>query len=374
MASCALVGVLFVDPGLSASDDAVAQVASCRLAVEAAHPGGFVVVLAPAAGDGPPVPLPGPGFFLVAPELVDALRARVGARVALTVPSLFLLARVGDHGLRVVNHLGLPALRRGHLVAEGFPGSWQRGCFQAVLRRGPGGLRVHDSALLQGGLYPGDVVAVAPLVTSAAPCLAYINAPEDVDSDGEGGEGGEDTDAAEAPSPWEVLLPVAVAASLGGVTAGETLTISGPVDAPEADVVCVVQVVASGAPPPEHAEATTVVARVLNPYFGIGDTQADQQDKLQLLQQSLASSVGGGGSVGAGAGAGAASLAWLSKYAVTRQCRFLPVVKGQQLCVEGTWFRVQATEPTGPCVVGPSTTVVCDGVVRASPHCALAGL
>ncbi len=187
---------------------------------------------------------------------------------------------------------------------------------------------MHDSALLQGGLYPGDVVAVAPLVTSAAPCLAYINAPEDVDSDGEGGEGGEDTNAAEAPSPWEVLLPVAVAASLGGVTAGETLTISGPVDAPgvlrgasppasvlplspatsalcvpcfppppstplypsscagpplpvslglpEADVVCVVQVVASGAPPPEHAEATTVVARVLNPYFGIGDTQAEQ--------------------------------------------------------------------------------------------------
>lgn len=104
-----------------------------------------------------------------------------------------------------------------------------------------------------------------------------------------------------------------------------------------------------------------------------------QQDKLQLLQETLAASGGGGsgsgtGSGSAGVGAGAASLAWLSKYAVARQCRFLPVVKGQQLSVEGLWFRVQATEPAGPCIVGPSTTVVCDGVVRAGPQCALGGL
>lgn len=143
LASCAVIGLLFVDPGLSASDDAVVQVAACHLAVEAAHPGRLAVVLAPAAADGPPIPLPGPGFFVVAPEVVDALRARVGARVALTVPSLFLLGRVGEppSSLVVVNHLGLPALRRGDLVPEGFPGvkcCMSPGCYLGCFVAAPG--------------------------------------------------------------------------------------------------------------------------------------------------------------------------------------------------------------------------------------------
>jgi hypothetical protein len=142
---CVIVGLLFVDAGLAASDGALSQLAAAVVAVEAVHPSQVAVVVAPAAEDTPVPPLPGPTFFAVHPDRVADLRRRVGARVALSVPSLYLLAQLpvavpGEgarvegteggaaeppRGLKVINNDGLTTLRRGGLSPDGFPGTSQ---------------------------------------------------------------------------------------------------------------------------------------------------------------------------------------------------------------------------------------------------------
>ncbi len=205
--------------------------------------------------------------------------------------------------------------------------------------------------------FPPDDGLLLSVQNGSGKLLAYVNAPED-DCD--------DPDSDELPADGEALLPSSFSACLHGAD-GCTLVVSGPVEAEEASVVCVVELALVSSV--DGHSMVNVVEEVLHPHFGIGKQALATGEALLRAAASMSGCAGGGAeSVDLDASLSTNSLNWMSSYLTTRQCRFLPLVKGQLFVCSNSsrTFQVMATEPSGPVLVGPSTVVVFDGLMRSS--------